>query len=230
MRVSLVGYTNAGKSTLLNAITGSRVKAEDRLFATLDATTRKASIGTAQQQQLLVSDTVGFIRKLPHNLIESFKSTLDEVRLCDLLLHVVDAASTRYEDHMAVVNATLSQIGSEGKPVLVVFNKVDRLASEALQPLKREFPEAAFVSAKQRTGMRHLGKRLLARLEEGFVEQTTYVPVTDGKTIALIRSMADILDEDLVVVGEQHMTWLRYRAPQASIAVLGAELQRYRKS
>ncbi len=227
VRISLVGYTNAGKSTLMNAITGSTVKAEDRLFATLDATTRVTSVGA--KLQVLVSDTVGFIRKLPHNLIESFKSTLDEVRQSDLLLHVVDIASTRYEDHMAVVSATLRQIGAKDNPVLVAFNKIDQLTAEAVLSLKREYPDAAFISAERRIGMRSLEERLLARIEEGFVEQTTYVPVTDGKTLALIRSLAQVLEEHMVVVEEQPIACLRFRASQATLATLRPTLQRYRK-
>ena len=226
VRVSLVGYTNAGKSTLLNAMTGSKVKAEDRLFATLDATTRIAPIGA--HKQVLMSDTVGFIRKLPHNLIESFKSTLDEVRQSDLLLHVVDGASARYEDQMAVVSATLRQIGANDNPIQVAFNKVDKLAVEALRPLKREYPDAAFVSAKRRIGLRDLGQRLLARIADGSVERSANVPVEDGKTLALIRSLADVIEEDLVELEDRHVTSLRFRAPKANIELLDSALARYR--
>jgi len=122
VRVSLVGYTNVGKSTLMNLLSKSDVFAENKLFATLDATVRKVVIGNLP---FLLSDTVGFIRKLPHHLVESFKSTLDEVREADLLIHVVDIAHPGFEEQIAVVNQTLQEIGAADKPVLVVFNKTD---------------------------------------------------------------------------------------------------------
>ncbi|WP_235297484.1 GTPase HflX [Portibacter marinus] len=122
IRVALVGYTNVGKSTLMNLLSKSEVFAENKLFATLDTTVRKVVFGT---MPFLLSDTVGFIRKLPTHLIESFKSTLDEVRECDILMHVVDMAHTEYEDHIATVNSTLSDLGVEDKPTLMVFNKLD---------------------------------------------------------------------------------------------------------
>jgi GTPase len=122
VRVALVGYTNVGKSTLMNLLSKSDVFAENKLFATLDATVRKVVIGNLP---FLLSDTVGFIRKLPHHLVESFKSTLDEVREADLLLHVVDISHPGFEDQIAVVNQTLQEIGAADKPVLVVFNKTD---------------------------------------------------------------------------------------------------------
>lgn len=122
IRVSLVGYTNVGKSTLMNLISKSEVFAENKLFATLDTTVRKVVF---ENMPFLLSDTVGFIRKLPHHLVESFKSTLDEVRESDILLHVVDFAHPQYEDHIATVNMTLQDIGCSDKPTLLVFNKMD---------------------------------------------------------------------------------------------------------
>lgn len=122
IRVSLVGYTNVGKSTLMNLISKSEVFAENKLFATLDTTVRKVVF---DNMPFLLSDTVGFIRKLPHHLVESFKSTLDEVRESDILLHVVDFAHPQYEDHIATVNMTLQDIGCSDKPTLLVFNKMD---------------------------------------------------------------------------------------------------------
>lgn len=130
VRVTLVGYTNVGKSTLLNLLTKSDVLAEDKLFATLDSTVRKVVI---QDMPLLLTDTVGFIRKLPHQLIECFKSTLDEIREADLLLHVVDVSHSQFEDQIAVVNRTLEEIGGHKTPRLLIFNKIDKL-SEKLKP------------------------------------------------------------------------------------------------
>ena len=124
IRVALVGYTNVGKSTLMNLLSKSDVFAENKLFATLDTTTRKLVF---ENMPFLLSDTVGFIRKLPHHLVESFKSTLDEVRESDLLLHVVDISHPRYEEQLGVVNKTLQEINAFDKPVIYVFNKMDRV-------------------------------------------------------------------------------------------------------
>lgn len=131
VRVALVGYTNVGKSTLMNIISKSDVFAENKLFATLDTTVRKVVIGNLP---FLLSDTVGFIRKLPTQLVESFKSTLDEVREADLLLHVVDISHPNFEEHIASVNQILSEIGTADKPTLMVFNKIDQYTYETIEP------------------------------------------------------------------------------------------------
>lgn len=139
IRVALVGYTNVGKSTIMNLLSKSDVFAENKLFATLDTTTRKVVLG---HTPFLLSDTVGFIRKLPHHLIESFKSTLDEVREADILLHVVDISHPQFEEQLAVVNKTLHELKSEGKPVIIVFNKMDeyekRTFDEWLEPAVKQ--------------------------------------------------------------------------------------------
>ena len=140
VRVALVGYTNAGKSTIMNVISKSKVFAEDKLFATLDTTVRKVVL---QNVPFLLSDTVGFIRKLPHSLVESFKSTLDEVREADILLHVVDITHPHFEEHIAVVNETLKEIGAADKPIILVFNKIDAFTfiekdEFDLTPIERE--------------------------------------------------------------------------------------------
>src|SRR5690348_5222132 len=131
VRVALVGYTNVGKSTLMNVLSKSDVLAENKLFATVDATVRKVSL---QNIPFLLSDTVGFIRKLPHHLIESFKSTLDEVREADILLHVVDISHPQHEEHMGVVNKTLQDIHAFDKPILTVFNKMDLYEEKNFYP------------------------------------------------------------------------------------------------
>ncbi len=194
-RVSFVGYTNAGKSTLMNALTDESMLAEDRLFATLDSTTR--SLMLDDSQKVLVSDTVGFIRKLPHRLIESFKSTLDEVRESDVLVHVVDVTHPRFEDHMDVVGETLHELDAEDKPILTVFNKVDAIGEpKHLEALRREHPDAAFVSALRGIGLQGLKDKLLALIEKDFVERVAYVPVTEPKAISSIHRLADVVDED----------------------------------
>ena len=194
-RVALVGYTNAGKSTLMNVLADADVFAENRLFATLDATTRHVQLGA--NRRVLLSDTVGFIRKLPHNLIESFKSTLDEVRESDVLVHVIDMTHSRHEDHIDVVRETLGELGVADKPLLPVFNKVDRLEEpELLNALRSRFPEAAFVSALRGIGLGDLKERLLEVIERDFVERTAYVPVAEAKTIARIHREAEVMSED----------------------------------
>ena len=148
IRVALVGYTNVGKSTLMNQLSKSDVFAENKLFATLDTTTRKVVF---EQTPFLLSDTVGFIRKLPHHLVESFKSTLDEVREADVLLHVVDLAHPQYEEQLAVVNHTLAELGAADKPVITVFNKMDKYEEIAFdQWLQREVKAEILNEIKQR--------------------------------------------------------------------------------
>src|SRR5207344_3554785 len=138
---SIVGYTNAGKSTLLNKLTGADVLAKDILFATLDPTTRRLRLPT--NQNVLLTDTVGFIRKLPHGLVEAFKATLEEVVQADLLLHVVDVSHPQAEEQILAVDAVLKEIGAQGKPVLMVLNKVDRLeTAAALGRLQERYPQA----------------------------------------------------------------------------------------
>lgn len=148
IRVSLVGYTNVGKSTIMNLLSKSDVFAENKLFATLDTTTRKIVF---EQTPFLLSDTVGFIRKLPHHLVESFKSTLDEVREADILLHVVDISHPQYESQLEVVNKTLAELGASDKPTITIFNKMDRYEKEAFdQWLEPEVRKEILVDLKQR--------------------------------------------------------------------------------
>ena len=176
IRVALVGYTNVGKSTIMNLLSKSDVFAENKLFATLDTTTRKVVLG---HTPFLLSDTVGFIRKLPHHLIESFKSTLDEVREADILLHVVDISHPQYEEQLAVVNKTLHELKSNDKPIITVFNKMDQyekntfdewLEPEVKQDLLTELKEkwqgqtegnCVFISAIEKTNISELRQTLL---------------------------------------------------------------------
>lgn len=150
VRVALVGYTNVGKSTLMTLLSKSDVFAENKLFATLDTTVRKVVL---QNLPFLLSDTVGFIRKLPHQLIESFKSTLDETRESDLLIHVVDVSHPQFEDHLAVVNATLAEIGSDDAPTLLLFNKIDQLEEDPLVGLTRLEQMAGIRERYERNGI-----------------------------------------------------------------------------
>ena len=183
IRVALVGYTNVGKSTLMTLMSKSDVFAENKLFATLDTTVRKIVIDNLP---FLLSDTVGFIRKLPTQLVESFKSTLDETRESDMLIHVVDVSHPQFEDHMSVVERTLADIGSDSKPTLVLFNKVDLLqdpegerSSEDLQRGIQERYEALghdvlFMSAKTKTGYDELRILLYERVKSLHVKRYPY--------------------------------------------------------
>jgi GTP-binding protein HflX len=189
VRVALVGYTNVGKSTLMNLLSKSDVFAENKLFATLDTTTRKM---VYENIPFLVSDTVGFIRKLPHHLVESFKSTLDEVRESDLLLHVVDISHPRYEEQLGVVNKTLQEINAFDKPVIYVFNKMDRYEElnfdawleagtreELLKELKERWEAetqsvCVFMSATERANIDGLREALISRVKELYKERFPY--------------------------------------------------------
>ena len=146
IRVALVGYTNVGKSTIMNMLSKSEVFAENKLFATLDTTVRKVVI---ENVPFLLSDTVGFIRKLPTQLVESFKSTLDEAREADLLLHVVDISHPQFTDHIKVVNETLNSIGCVNKPMIIVFNKIDAYKTEEENGLTLEEFKNSWMAAEQ---------------------------------------------------------------------------------
>jgi GTP-binding protein HflX len=192
VRVALVGYTNVGKSTLMNVMSKSEVLAENKLFATLDTTVRKIVV---RNLPFLLSDTVGFIRKLPHQLIESFKSTLDEVRESDLLIHVVDISHHQFEDHFKVVNETLAEIGAGEKPMMIVFNKIDQFTYEpkddddlsektvrnysmeelkAMWMAKMPDSDVLFISATERTALDHFRELLYQRVREIHVTRFPY--------------------------------------------------------
>ncbi|NND70937.1 MAG: GTPase HflX [Rhodothermales bacterium] len=193
-RVSLVGYTNAGKSTLMNAMAGTDVFSEDQLFATLDATTRVTRLGDGRQ--VLLSDTVGFIRKLPHGLIESFKSTLDEARESDILLHVVDATRKDIAEQIEVVEETLRDLGIKNKPTLMVFNKIDmRPDAERLAYLKSEYEDAVFVSALRGIGLTELEESLAEMISRDHVDQELTFPASQTKLISRIHDLSTVLDE-----------------------------------
>ncbi|MEK9138610.1 MAG: GTPase HflX, partial [Bacteroidota bacterium] len=163
-RVALVGYTNAGKSTLMNWFSKADVPVEDRLFATLDSTVRLVALSPAHR--ILLSDTVGFIRKLPHNLVASFKSTLEEVAEADILLHVVDVSHTLFEEQIAVVNETLEEIIVEPKPTIIVFNKIDKLANRnMIGYLSENHANAVFISAARSINMKALEDKIMELLD-----------------------------------------------------------------
>lgn len=191
-RVALVGYTNAGKSTLMNALTQTNVFAEDRLFATLDSTVRRLDL---ENHNVLLSDTVGFIRKLPHNLIESFKSTLDEVREADILLHVADAGSRLIHDYIEVVKKTLDELGVNHEGMLLVFNKIDTLSPGRLIELKKEFPGALFVSAVRGIGLDKLKERIEYLIEKDYVTFSYHIPMSHYKAVAYLHEVG-VVDKE----------------------------------
>lgn len=195
VRISLVGYTNAGKSTLMNSLTETEVLAEDRLFATLDSTVRSHEIAN---YDVLLSDTVGFIRKLPHNLIESFKSTLDEVREADILLHVIDASSPMHNEYIEVVEDTLEELDITDKKVLKVFNKIDKLDPQQISGLRKAHPQAAFISAERAIGLSKLETQIQSLIEENFVTRTMKIPVAKYEGVAFLYRVANIHSEEYV--------------------------------
>ncbi|MCW9708584.1 GTPase HflX [Fodinibius salsisoli] len=196
IRISLVGYTNAGKSTLMNALTDTKVLAEDRLFATLDSTVRSCEIAN---YDVLLSDTVGFIRKLPHDLIESFKSTLDEVREADILLHVVDASAMMVQDYIDVVDETLSDMdATDDNKMLLVFNKVDQLDSQRITELQNQYPDAVFISAERGIGLLKLEKHIRNLIEEDFVTETMTIPAAKYEGVAFLHREANIKEKKYV--------------------------------
>jgi len=195
VRISLVGYTNAGKSTLMNALTDTEVLAENRLFATLDSTVRQYEVGN---HEALLSDTVGFIRKLPHDLIASFKSTLDEVRECDILLHVVDASSRMVDDYIEVVEETLEEMDVSDKKNLLVFNKLDAIDPQRITELKRAYPEAVFVSAERGIGLSELQDNLVDLIEEDYVTRTMKIPAAKYEGVAFLHREANIIEKKYV--------------------------------
>jgi len=192
---SIVGYTNAGKSTLLNALTGAGVLAEDKLFATLDPTTRRLRLPS--NQSVLLSDTVGFIRKLPHGLVEAFKATLEEVVEADLLLHVVDSSHPHAEEQIRAVNLVLGEIGASERPTLMVFNKVDRLPDrEGLRRWEGLFARSVSVSAKTGEGFSELFEELGACLKPVRRELELEIPFTEQRTLARLHALGQVLEED----------------------------------
>jgi GTP-binding protein HflX len=195
VKVSLVGYTNAGKSTLFNLLTGETVLAEDKLFATLDSTTRKVDL--PQKQQILLSDTVGFIKKLPHQLVAAFKATLEEVAEADYLLHVVDVSHPEAEAQIAAVNVVLEELDATHIPMFMVFNKIDRLKNEeGLQILRSQYPDALPISAQHGDGIPALIDALAHNTGERGENFSFSIPYTDGKALDLLYKHGTVLDTE----------------------------------
>jgi GTPase len=213
VRISIAGYTNAGKSTLFNLLTKANVFAEDKLFATLDSTTRNVSLdglasatrlggvpnrsqkpsGGAGKDKILISDTVGFIRKLPTHLVASFKSTLNEVRESDIILHMIDLSHPYYEDHLRVVEETLKEFGSEHKKEIKVFNKVDSVEDKnVIEYVRNKYPGSVIISAQKGINISSLIKAIENVIKDSFVEQELTLGIEQTKLASRIHDLAEV--------------------------------------
>ena len=216
-RAALVGYTNVGKSTLLNLLSGSDVLVENKLFATLDPTTRIVPLSPSSA--ILMTDTVGFIRKLPHHLVAAFKSTLEEVTEADLLLHVVDLLSPMYEDQIRVVQETLEDLGAADKTTLIVFNKIDRLNDRSIiSALSEKYPQSVCISAMRGINIVSLKEKIQQLVNTEFVEETIVIPQSDPRLISAIYDFAEVLDRSY----EDNSVHLIVRVPRKDLEHLRA--------
>ncbi|HET7454410.1 MAG TPA: GTPase HflX [Solirubrobacterales bacterium] len=220
-RIALAGYTNAGKSTLLNALTGAEVEVRDRLFHTLDPTTRTFELSG---RDALLTDTVGFIEKLPHQLVEAFKATLEETVLADLILHVVDASASeeRRLADMQAVDEVLEEIGAGEKPRLLVFNKIDLLSPDERRETELDHPEAVLVSAQEGEGLDALSERIEAAFEETLTEVELLIPYSQGGRLHELHEVAGDLErtdrEDGVLVQAKVPTAEMHRFSDLAVA------------
>ena len=195
IKVSLVGYTNAGKSTLFNTLTGENVLAEDKLFATLDSTTRRVSL--PQKQTILLSDTVGFIKKLPHQLVAAFKATLEEVTEADLLLHVVDISHSEAEAQINAVDKVLTELEADDVPTIMLFNKIDQIEDESqMLMLKTRYPQAISISAQRGDGISELMEMLAERFASHGAMINLHIPYKDSKVLQLLYKHGTVLDAE----------------------------------
>lgn len=191
--LAIVGYTNAGKSTLFNRLTDAGVLVEDRLFATLDSTVRKLQL--PHGHAALVSDTVGFVRDLPHELVEAFRSTLEEANDADLLIHLVDASDPDPDHQVSSVRAVLHEIGADSVPELIVFNKIDAVDQTTLDRQRALHPDAAFISSLTGAGVEELLERIIEELEATTIELSLTIPYARGDVLADVHASGDVVEE-----------------------------------
>ncbi|MEW6194386.1 MAG: GTPase HflX [Bacteroidota bacterium] len=207
LTATLVGYTNAGKSTLLNRLTNAGVLAEDKLFATLDSTTRALEL--EKNKKILLSDTVGFIRKLPHSLVASFKTTLNVVRDADIIIHVIDISHDYFEDHIKVVEDTLHELECHKKIQIKIFNKIDVLDNkQRMEFISDHYPGSIFISAERGMGINKLKEMMLDIYEKNFVILTVKVKQSDSKIISKIYELAEVVNIEY----EEETVIIKYRA------------------
>ena len=224
-RVALVGYTNVGKSTLLNWFTNAGVLVEDRLFATLDSTVRMVELSPAHR--ILLSDTVGFIRKLPHQLVASFKSTLEEASAADLLLHVVDVANPLFEEQISVVHETLEEIGAGGKPTIMVFNKIDRLKDRGIiQYLGDTYPTSVCISAWRGINLTGLSQAIEQQIDDRLAEHEIVLTQQQHHLVSRIHDIGEVLDTKYT--GKRIK--IRFRAPKHQADALLKEIREHGSS
>ena len=217
-RVALIGYTNAGKSSLMRALTSTEVLVEDKLFATLGTTVR--ALSPEVLPRILVSDTVGFIKKLPHDLVASFRSTLAEAAEASFLLFVVDASDPAFRDQLAVTREVTAEIGVSDTPQLLVLNKRDKLSDEQREALALEFPDAVMVSAKDPDDIAMMHTTIVAFFESTYEDTVLIVPYTRGSVAGEIRRSLTVVSE----VFEEDGTHLRVKAPAMDVARIRALL------
>ena len=191
---AIVGYTNAGKSSLLNGLTESTVLAEDKLFATLDTTTRKLDLDDGQT--ILLTDTVGFVRRLPHGLVESFKATLEEAVLADFLIHVIDGSSENVEEHFQTTLDVLKELGADEKRIIPAINKIDVISTERLEELKIIFPDAVLISVRNGHGIEDLLSKINEMLLSKIVRKTLKIPQSRQDLVALLHREGKILSQE----------------------------------
>ncbi|MEO7035453.1 MAG: GTPase HflX [Polyangiaceae bacterium] len=217
-RVALVGYTNAGKSSLMRALTGSEVYVENKLFATLDTTVR--ALAPEVLPRILVSDTVGFIKKLPHDLVASFKSTLDEASEASLLLHVVDASDPSWEAQLAVTREVLTEIGAHAVPSRLLMNKIDCLTADALTELRAAQPDAWFLSARNSADVAALRLRIIEFFEASYVRAEVLVPFSEQRLLAEMHAAMNVLGTRYEEAG----VFVQVRCEAAALDKLSARL------
>ncbi|HRG55092.1 MAG TPA: GTPase HflX, partial [Lacunisphaera sp.] len=191
---AIVGYTNAGKSTLLNKLTGAQVLAADKLFATLDPTTRQLTLPDGRT--LLLTDTVGFIRRLPHRLVEAFKATLEEVVVADFLIHLLDASNPNVDQHHATTMAVLGELGAADRPTLTVFNKTDLLDAHALAHLRARHPEALFISVHTGAGLADLLRECEALATDDTVAADLLIPHNRYDVVAKLHHVGHVRQQE----------------------------------
>lgn len=211
LTVALVGYTNAGKSSLMRALTGSDILVADKLFATLDTTIRP--LHPESVPKILISDTVGFIKKLPHDLVASFKSTLDAALHASLLLYVVDSSDKSFRNQLAVSQEVLSEVGANDVPHLLVLNKSDNLNLEEQKELQKEFPDAILISTRSQDDVQRLREKILCYFETDMVDEDLFIPYTTQGVIGDVRARARVLQESY----DEHGSTLRIRAKKEII-------------
>jgi GTP-binding protein HflX len=220
LTVALVGYTNAGKSSLMRAMTGSEVLVADKLFATLDTTIRPLYPET--RPKVLLSDTVGFIKKLPHDLVASFKSTLDEAASASLLLFVVDASDPSFRSQLDVTRKVLAEVGATDVPSLLVLNKRDRLGPDELTALKAEYPDAVLLSTRNKEDLQALRERIMGYFESDMIDEELRIPFTAQGIVAEIRARMRILSEEYDAEG----LTIRVRSTPENLAAVKKKLAR----